>query len=212
MDFPSGTSGKESTCNAGDTRDLGLISRLGRCPGEGNGNPLQYSCLENSMDGGAWRATVHGAAKSQTRLRTYTPYYSVPSTVFLQPPSVYHFILTIALWGFIILHNHPHHYTLILAIRIIGLQMREKLRNFLQSLSDDQQSCSLNAVSLRVQLLHYCLPLPLYHWRDKGGRGIVDRLKWNKCICVGQRHHASYLEPGGGGWLGVCIYVLAAGK
>ena len=53
-------SGKESTCNAGD---LGLISGLGRFPGEGNGYPFQYSCLENPMDRGAWRATVHGVAK-----------------------------------------------------------------------------------------------------------------------------------------------------
>ena len=60
------TSGKQSTCNAGDTRDMGSIPGLGRSPGEGNGNPLQYSCLENSMDGGAWQATDHGAAKSQT--------------------------------------------------------------------------------------------------------------------------------------------------
>jgi len=58
-----GLDGKVSACNAGD---LGLIPGLGRSPGEGNGNPLQYSCLENSMDGGAWWATVHGVAKSQT--------------------------------------------------------------------------------------------------------------------------------------------------
>ena len=57
--------GKESACNAGDS---GLIPGSGRSPGEGNGNPLQYSCLENSMDRGAWGATVHGAAKSWTRL------------------------------------------------------------------------------------------------------------------------------------------------
>ena len=50
-----------SACNVGD---LGLIPGLGRSPGEGNGNPLQYSCLENPMDGGAWWATVHGVAKS----------------------------------------------------------------------------------------------------------------------------------------------------
>ena len=55
--FPCGLDSKESTCNAGD---LGLIPGLGRYPGEGNGNPLQYSCLENSMDRGAWWATVHG--------------------------------------------------------------------------------------------------------------------------------------------------------
>ena len=57
--------GKESACNAGD---LGLIPGSGRSPGEGNGNPLQCSCLENPLDGGAWCATVHGVTKSQTRL------------------------------------------------------------------------------------------------------------------------------------------------
>ena len=62
-DFPGGSDGKASTYNAGD---LGLISRSGRSPGEENGNPLQYSCLENPMDRGAWQATVHGVAKSQT--------------------------------------------------------------------------------------------------------------------------------------------------
>jgi len=56
---------KKSACNAGD---LGLIPGLGRSPGEGNGNPLQYSCLGNPMDRGAWWVTVHGVAKSQTRL------------------------------------------------------------------------------------------------------------------------------------------------
>ena len=49
--------------------DVGLIPGWGRSPGEGNGNPLQYSCLENPMDGGAWQATVHGVTKSWTRLR-----------------------------------------------------------------------------------------------------------------------------------------------
>ena len=54
--------------NAVDIRDVGLISGWGRSPGEGYGNPLQYSCLENSMDGGAWWTTVHGVAKSWTGL------------------------------------------------------------------------------------------------------------------------------------------------
>ena len=60
---------KHLPCNAGD---LGLIPGSGRSPGEGNGNPLQYSCLENPMDGGAWWATVHGVTKSQTRLSNFT--------------------------------------------------------------------------------------------------------------------------------------------
>ena len=53
--FPDGSNGKESVCNE---RDLGLITGSGRSPGEGNGNPLQYSCLQNSMDSAAWWATV----------------------------------------------------------------------------------------------------------------------------------------------------------
>ena len=58
--FPGGSDGKESACNAGD---LGLIPGSGRSPGEGNGNPLQYPCLENPMDGGGWWATVRGGRK-----------------------------------------------------------------------------------------------------------------------------------------------------
>ena len=58
-----------SACNAGDP---GSIPGLGRSPGEGNGNPLQYSCLENPMDRGAWWATVHGVTKSRTRLSNFT--------------------------------------------------------------------------------------------------------------------------------------------
>ena len=61
-----GPSGNES--KARDTRDSGAVLRSGRSPGGGNGNPLQYSCLENSMDRGASQATVHGAAASQTQL------------------------------------------------------------------------------------------------------------------------------------------------
>ena len=67
--FPGGSDGKASAYNAGD---LGLIPGLGRSSGEGNGNPLQYSCLENSMDQGAWWATVRGVAKSLTRLSNFT--------------------------------------------------------------------------------------------------------------------------------------------
>ena len=63
--FSGGSDGKESACNAGDP---GLIPGSGRSLGEGNGYPFQYSCLENSMDRGAWWATVHGVTKSQTRL------------------------------------------------------------------------------------------------------------------------------------------------
>ena len=58
--------GKESACNAGATGYKGLIPGLGRFPGAGNDNPVQYSCLENPMDRGAWWATVHRVTKSQT--------------------------------------------------------------------------------------------------------------------------------------------------
>ena len=64
--LPDISDGKESACNAGD---LGSIPGSERSPGEGNGNPLQYSCLENPMDRGAWKATVHGITKNWTRLK-----------------------------------------------------------------------------------------------------------------------------------------------
>ena len=67
--FPGGLEGKTSSCNAGDP---GSIPESGRSPGEGNGTPLQYSCLENPTDGGAWEAAVHGVAKSRTRLCDFT--------------------------------------------------------------------------------------------------------------------------------------------
>ena len=67
--FPGGSEVKAPACNA---EDLGLTPESGRSPGEGNGNPLQYSCLEIPMDGGAWWATVHGVAKSQILLSNLT--------------------------------------------------------------------------------------------------------------------------------------------
>ena len=66
--LPWGLSGKESACNAGATGDMGSIPESGRSPGGGPGIPLQYSCLENPMDRGAWWATVHRVTKSRTRL------------------------------------------------------------------------------------------------------------------------------------------------
>ena len=67
--FPGGSEVKESACNAGD---LDSIPGSGRFPREGNGNPLQYSCMENPMDGAAWCTIVHGVAKSRTRLSDFT--------------------------------------------------------------------------------------------------------------------------------------------
>ena len=63
MGFPGGADGKESACSVGD---LGLIPGLERSPGEGNGNPLHYPCLESSVDWGAWQAVVHGVAELYT--------------------------------------------------------------------------------------------------------------------------------------------------
>ena len=71
--FPGGSDGKESACNAGD---LGLIPQMGKILGEGNSYPLQCSCLQNPMDGGAWRATVHEVANNQTQLSDFTFFLS----------------------------------------------------------------------------------------------------------------------------------------
>ena len=66
LGFPGGAVVKNPPANAGDARDADSIPGSGRSPGGGNSNPLQYTCLKNTMDKGAWQATVHGIAKSQT--------------------------------------------------------------------------------------------------------------------------------------------------
>ena len=71
MCFPGGAVVKNSPAKAGDTRDVGSILGSGRCPGEINDNPLQYSCLENPMNRGAWQATVHGVTKNWTPLNVH---------------------------------------------------------------------------------------------------------------------------------------------
>ena len=65
MGFPGSSAAKNLPANAGDAGDTGLIPGLGKSPGEGNGNPLQYFCMENSMDRGVWRVTVHRVTKSR---------------------------------------------------------------------------------------------------------------------------------------------------
>ena len=69
LDFPGGTSGKESACQCRRHKKHEFNPGSGRSPGEGNGNPLQYSCLENPIERGPWRATVHGVTKSRTQLK-----------------------------------------------------------------------------------------------------------------------------------------------
>ena len=66
LGLPRCLSGQESACKAEDTGDVGSIPGLGRSPGGGHGSPFQYSCLENPMDRGTWRATVHRVTKNQT--------------------------------------------------------------------------------------------------------------------------------------------------
>ena len=86
--FPFGISQvKNPLANAGDTGDVDLISGSGRSPGEGNGNPLQYSCLENPMDRRAWWATVHGVTEIQTRLSTLVLFNPACSLSFLSHES-----------------------------------------------------------------------------------------------------------------------------
>ena len=69
MGFPGGAGGKEPACYGGNVRDMDSIPGLGRSPGGGHGNLLQYSCLENPMDRGAWWPTIHRVTKSQTQLK-----------------------------------------------------------------------------------------------------------------------------------------------
>ena len=77
MGFPNNSADKDSACDSGDTGNSSSIPGLGRCPREGNGNPLQYCCLENPMVRAAWWATVDGVTKSRMQLRDF---YSLAHT------------------------------------------------------------------------------------------------------------------------------------
>ena len=71
IEIPGGSAIKDIPANAGDARDMGSIPRSGRSSGEENGNPVQYLCLENTMERGAWWVAIHGVTKSWIRLRTH---------------------------------------------------------------------------------------------------------------------------------------------
>ena len=93
MGFPGGFSSKESACRVGDAGDEGLIPGSERSPVGDNGNPLQYSCLENPIDRGNWQSAVHGVPKSQTRLSDSThtsrqPTRLEPTPVAAETPAV----------------------------------------------------------------------------------------------------------------------------
>ena len=87
MGFPSSPLVKKSACNAKDAEDLGLIPRLEKSPGEENGNPFQYTCLENSMDRGALLATVHGVTKESDTIEPLNMHALSQSWLRQGPPS-----------------------------------------------------------------------------------------------------------------------------
>ena len=102
---------KNLPASAGDTRDWGSIPGSGRSPGEDNGNPLQYSCLEDPMERKAWQATVHGVSKSQARLSAHT---GTPSTTFSHLPAkplllLIHCYLTLFILSLVVLTGVQEH-------------------------------------------------------------------------------------------------------
>ena len=170
MDFPDGSVAKESACNA---RDLGLIPGLGRSPGEGNGNPLQCSCLENPMDRGVWWATVHGVSKSRT-----TELLAGASVWFLQSwgarhstsllcakCSVYRDIYSsLPFWSFILLSPV-----------LFKEQWPETWRNTVVKRSHRRQWSSRELTQFCQPLKPHAFrcvgaPLGLFHWRSEEAR------------------------------------------
>ena len=116
--FPSGSVVKDPSAHAGDP---GLIPGLGRSPGGGNGNPPQYFCLENSTDRGAWKTTVHGLAKSQTRLSHPAGAYTLPT----HPPFRGNFckLISESMVVHLTFRSAPVHYALQLPDSCLRLRM-----------------------------------------------------------------------------------------
>ena len=119
MCFPGDELVKNLPASAGDARDTGSIPGSGGSPGGGNGNLVQYSCLENPMDRGAWQATVHGAAKSRTRLSTHAQCGNVNPNLltYPSPPSL---LLTLSYFIFFFLHFRLYFCSLNKFIHIIS--------------------------------------------------------------------------------------------
>ena len=142
---------KNPPANAGDTRDVGLIPGSGRSPGEWNGNPLQYSCLENSMNRGAWLATVHRVTKSQTGLKRLS----------------------------VRVHTHTHTHTCIFIPNWSSLMMGVDLCLFVSPIFDwlcnHTLCCKWAPLGLSYRCLPACLhlhlnfsqPSPIYHFNNE---------------------------------------------
>ena len=105
--FPGWVGGKESACKARDKGAAGLIPGSGRSPGGGNGNPLQDSGLENPMDGGAWRAAVHGVTRSRTGLSIYTHFHIHNSICCISVPTHFFFLILCWAWDCLYLGGNP---------------------------------------------------------------------------------------------------------
>ena len=118
--FPGGSEVKASASNAGDP---GSIPGSGRSPGEGNGNPLQYSCLENPMDWGAWWAAVHRVTKSRTRLSDFTYYREGWQTVVCRPDLTHYLFCKHSFIG-----THPTQFASVLVTS--ALMLKSKLRSY----------------------------------------------------------------------------------
>ena len=127
--FPGGSEVKASAYDVGD---LGLIPGSGRSPGEGDGNPLQYFCLEDPMDGGAWWATVHGVSKSRTRLSDLTLLSLLIDVQEILFSNIFFLSLSLPLF-------HPHFFTFLTWTFWIREHTCEKLKNKIYMRREDMK-------------------------------------------------------------------------
>ena len=175
FDFPGGSDSKESAYNAVDP---GLIPGSGRSPGEGNGNPLQCSCLENPMDGGAWWATIHGVAKSRTQLSNLTSLHFVVwqkqiqncEEIILQflKNCVSHYAMNMQL-------QHFPNYTIVLCLYMSVYPNKiEMLQGERPSIIHFYFSILYNSdLSTADTQLNFSKPLPFYSWEPGNNRHFI---------------------------------------